>query len=703
MTGFAPILPEQLKRKAVIYIRQSSPNQVLTNVESRKIQHNLREYVRGLGWHDDQIIVVESDTATTGRTANHRHAYKKLIADIALGEIGIVISSESARLSRNCSDWYPLLDVCAHYSCLIGDQDGIYDPSTVNGRLILGIKGILSEVELHTLRGRLIAGVQNKARRGELALALPAGLIRQEDNKVVKDPNLQVQQAIELVFQTFLELKSAAKVIQLFNEKSIKMPRRHRNKDIVWRTASLANVVGVLKNPAYAGTFAYGKSETTMGNNPANPRPQQRRREIDDWTVVLHDRYPSYISWETFIKVQGMLRDNHAEYDRNKTRGIPRNGAALLQGLVYCGKCGHKMVVQYKNGSRYLCNYHRQQYRIPVCQYLPADPIDHVVIQAFFQALSGTELDLYEKTMQLRRQEQSEVHLAQDRELQRLRYEADLARRRYEKVDPANRLVASELERGWEETLRLLQNTEETFRQARQKEEKDLEETIPDDLRSDFQSLGKSLPELWKKETLSRSQRKAFLRCLIDKVILRRKEEHDVISTRIVWRGGEVTEIDVSVPVNSVRSLSNYEEMEKRILELEAQGISDEEIANVLTQEDYRSPMTNELLPSTVKTIRLQHGRIHRFWGPRPRKVDGFITLPQLAKKLDVKPHWIYYLIRRKFVEITRDQETKLYLFPDRPQTLEDFRQLQAGKTKKLTYINVNEKPSKPLTKKARG
>src|SRR5262249_46202577 len=446
--------PHHLRRKAVIYIRQSTGHQVLTNTESQQLQHAMREHARHLGWPDDRIEVVATDMGRTAQSTERRDGYKALLAEVALGQVGIVLSYESTRLSRNCTDWYPLLDLCAYNQCLIADRDGVYDAATPNGRLLLGMKGIVSEVELHTLRGRLIAGVQQKAQRGDLALALPAGLLRHDDGGVVKDPDRAVQQAITLVFQTFLERKSANQVVRLLRDQGLRLPRRHRNRDTVWRTPTVAAVLAILRNPAYAGTFAYGKTQTQVP--PGGGRPQQRRRPLAEWKVIVHDRYPAYVTWETFERIEAILDDNYAAYEHNRRRGVPRQGAALLQGMVYCGRCGHKMMVQYKGGNEYLCNYLRGQTQAPVCQRLPADPVDQQVVTAFFDALAPAELDLYDHALAQRQQQQQEVDRAQQYALQRLEYEADRARHRYEQVDPAYRLVAAELEQRWEAALQAL-------------------------------------------------------------------------------------------------------------------------------------------------------------------------------------------------------------------------------------------------------
>jgi predicted DNA-binding transcriptional regulator AlpA len=316
---------------------------------------------------------------------------------------------------------------------------------------------------------------------------------------------------------------------------------------------------------------------------------------------------------------------------------------------------------------------------MPVCQYLPADAIDRVVVEAFFQALAPAELDVYEQAMQSRRAQWSEVEIAQERELQRLHYEANLARRQYDRTDPDNRLVAAEPERRWEVALGALHEAEQRTETARQDRDKVVAIHLPRELRAAFSSLGESLPRLWEQPALGRAQRKALLRCLIDKVILRRLEHRDHVHTRIVWRGGEVTELDVVVTIGSVRDLSGFEQMEARILELEASGQPDEQIARLLTEDGFRSPKHDVLLASTVKSLRLKHQRYHRYRGPRPRKVTGFLTVPQVAQALGVTAHWLYNLMSRGVIEIDRDAETRLYLFPDRPETLDELRRLQAG------------------------
>jgi len=678
------VQPHHLRRKAVIYIRQSTGHQVLTNIESQQLQHAMREHAHHLGWPDERIEVVETDMGRTAQSTERRDGYKALLAEVALGQVGMVLSYESTRLSRHCTDWYPWLDLCAYNQCLIADRDGVYDAATPNGRLLLGMKGIVSEIELHTLRGRLIAGVQQKAPRGDLALALPAGLLRQDDGVVVQDPDRAVQHAIGLVFQTFLERRSASQVVRLFRDQGLRLPRRHRNCETVWRTPTVAAVIAILRNPAYAGPFAYGKTQSQVP--VGGGRPQQRQRPLSQWKVIVHNRYPAYITWKTFERIQAIVDDNYATYEQNKRRGIPRQGAALLQGLVYCGRCGHTMVVQYKGGHQYLCNALRWQAQDPVCQRLRAAPVDQQVVGAFFAALAPAELDLYAHAREQRRQQQVAVDRAQHYTLQRLEHAAEQARRRYEEVAPAYRLVAAELEQRWEAALQALQEAREQYARLQRRPEPDQESVdVPPDLREAFRALGQSLPTLWPQDTVSRAQRKALLRCLIDKVVLDRRAPA-MIATRIVWRGGAVSELAVPCTVGRLVDLSDFRQLEAQILRLESQGKADEEIAQRLTAKGCRSSQPPELLASTVQLIRLRHGRLHRYWGPRPRRVAGSLTIPQIATAVGGKSHGIYHLISRGRIGVKRDEETGLYLCPDRPETLEAFRQLRDGQIIERRY-----------------
>src|SRR4051812_22064877 len=511
------VTARHLGRKAVIYIRQSTPQQVLSNQESLRLQYALQERAQDLGWRDTDIEVIDSDLGRSGSTTEQRQGFKDLIARVTLGEVGIILSYEVTRLARNCSDWYPLLDLCGYRQCLIGDRDGVYDPGSANGRLLLGLKGTISEVELHTMRGRLTAGLLNKAERGELALHLPAGLTRNVDGTVVKDPDREVQERIALVFTSFLEQGSVSKVMRTFAGRDLGVPQRDRFGEVTWRPVTLSRINQILKNPSYAGAFVYGRTRSCHARYP-NGKLITARCPMAEWKIIVKGKYPAYIDWESFERIQAMLRDNHAEYERKRTRGVPRDGAALLQGIVWCGQCGHKMAVQYRGGNRYLCNYLHRTQAGPMCQHLPADPIDAQVVAAFFAAVAPAELEAWARAQEARHQADEALDGAEVKQVERLRYQALLAERQFNKVDPDNRLVADGLEHRWELALRELRRAEEMLTRHRAARAKPERLSAGD--RERFLALGPRLPGLWEEPGMTRERRKALLRSLIDKVVL---------------------------------------------------------------------------------------------------------------------------------------------------------------------------------------
>lgn len=682
------ITTQQLCRKAVIYIRQSTPQQMVGNQESLRLQYALQQRAGDLGWEASNIEVIDADLGQSGAAAAHRAGFKDLLARVTLGEVGIILSYEVTRLARNCSDWYPLLDLCGYRQCLIGDRDGVYDPGSANGRLLLGLKGTISEVELHTLRGRLTAGLLSKAERGELALLLPAGLERDANGVVMKDSNQEVQDRITLIFSAFLELGSVGKVIRSLRDRALTVPRRDRFGDIVWRVPTASMLTGMLKNPAYAGAFVYGRTQSCHARY-ANGKIITARRPMAEWKIVLKDRYPAYLDWERYERVQTMLSDNHAEYQRNQTRGVPRDGAAVLQGIVWCGRCGHKMGVQYKNGNRYVCNFLARSQGGALCQHLPADPIDARVVEAFFAAVSPAELAAWMHAKDARQQAEEAFDRAEEQQIKRLRYQALLAERQYNRVDPDNRLIAAELERRWEGALRELRQAEDAF--ARRRAMQSQTENLTPAEQYDFIAAGSQLPEFWQRPDIDWARKKALLRSLIDKVILHRVVR-DRITIRIVWRGGEITELEVEPKVHALSALSRGAEMEARLLELAHQGCNDAAIAATLTQEGFRSPRTNHVPVRTVQIIRQRHRLLRQPTPARSHHLSGWLTVSELAMVAHVSRSWIRYRIRNGTIKIHQNARHKRILFPDTAATIAAVQELKSGRRGYLDFTqSANE------------
>jgi DNA invertase Pin-like site-specific DNA recombinase len=665
------ILPRHLDRQAMIYVRQSSPHQVLTNKESQRLQYALRERAVALGWHEGDTHVIDADLGHSGATIDQREGFQQLVAQIALGNVGILLAFDATRLARNCSHWYQLLDLCGQHDCLIADRDGVYDPASINGRLLLGLKGQISELELHTIRARLTAGILSKAERGDLGLTLLTGLIR-TDGVVTKHPSREVRDRLDLVFATFLEQRSVAQTVRWFIGNDLLLPRRDRHGDIQWKRVTAANISSVLNNPAYAGAAAYGR--TRWKKSAQTGKMQGVKLPPQQWRYCVHDKYPAYIAWDTFERIQAMLHDNYAEYARNKTRGVPREGQALLHGIVYCGECGHKMCVQYKGGTQYLCNQLKQQTGAPVCQRIGGDAIDDHVVSWFFEALSVAEIDVAVAVLQSSDHEHAQVVAAHEQQVQRLRYESQRAERQFLQSDPENRLVTGELERRWEASLRDLKLAEADLDRLRDEVPSYM---IPADLLEMLRDVGPRLPELWNAKLLSDAQRKALLRSLIDKVVIHRLAP-DQVQTRVVWRGDATTSAVVRVTVGKFAWLSGAAEMEATIRQMTAEGHSDAVIAEHLTAGGHRSPRADKVLESTVRLTRLRLGILRTTRQSHPRRVEGFLTIPQVAKKLGVSRWWISDRIHNGTIKVPKDKQKQCYLFPDTPAMLAELNALVA-------------------------
>jgi DNA invertase Pin-like site-specific DNA recombinase len=680
MANSDPIMPAHLGRRAVIYIRQSSPQQVISHQESLRLQYDLRQRAVACGWPESAIDVIDTDLGQTGRTTQGRAGFAELVSRVTLGEVGIIFSYDVTRLARNCTDWYQLLDLCGFRDCLVGDQDGIYDPATPNGRLLLGLKGLISELELHTIKARLHAGLINKARRGELILSLPVGLMRDLAGRVVKHPDAEVRERIEFTFATFLRVKSIHGVVREMTAARLLLPRRERGGDdgaIVWRRPTTAAISSLLRNPAYAGTFVYGRTRF----QPRVPGGPSRKQPLppEQWQFVLPDKYPAYIDRDTHAAIQAILRDNYQEYGRRRSRGIARAGAALLQGLVCCGQCGNKMTVQYQAAARYLCNHHKMQSGGKECQRIPIAPIDAWVAQRFWEALSAAELDRHDEAVAAVDKQRRQVQRARDQQLARLRYEAGLAEKQYRLVDPENRLVAAELERRWEQALLSLRQAEQEAHAA----EPTLE-PLTDELRQQLAEARLSLRQMWDDGSLTNARKKELLRALIEKVVLKRPAP-DKCECRIIWKGGDWTTAELVLPVVTYAALADGEELVAEVLRRARAGQADEQIAVELTAAGYHAPLKGQLSAGSVRRIRVRNGVYSRKTEFLRQGLPGWITLGEAVKRLGEHTGWAYYLIRQQRLLIERDAEVGFYLVPDTKKMLKELKEVLRGKRFSLT------------------
>ena len=670
-----------LERKAVVYLRQSTPKQVRNHVDSQLCQRTLVERAQELGWHRDRITLMAGDLGQSASQADSRDDFKALAAEVALGHVGIVFGWDVSRLARNNADWYRLLDLAALFDTLIGDNDGIYDPKIYNDRLLLGLKGTMSEAELYTLRQRLNAGRLSKVQRGEYVQHLPTGLVRTANHHVLKDPDAQVQHVIELVLRKFEELGSCPQVMRYCKAHDILLPRYQTSGahqgEVLWKKPSTAAVYSIVSNPAYAGAFAYGRRPTDpTRRQPGRPSTGKVRKPLPQWQCLIQDVYPAYISWQQYLTNQDRLKDAAQRYANQAPsgRGTPRNGAALLQGLATCGQCGRRMKVCYKPSVRYACDGLTRAFGEPMCAHLDGASIETFVVQAFFEAMAPAQLDALDTVLHQQHQEQHRLELYHQQQIQRCQYDATLARRRYEQVDPDNRLVAAELERQWEEALyRLREAQEAADRFATQP----TEPTVGPQLRQRLRELNQHLPHLWSSDQLTNEQRKQLLRSLIAKVILTRQAP-DQVHVKLVWVSGHFSEGVVRPPIWRQADMSNYPALLKRFEQLWQQNLTDEQIAQRLNEEGFQSARNRAITAHTVIKIRHQQGwSSARSQHQGAEKINDLWTVQGLAKHLGVKIYWIYNRIRNGCLseaDLIRQPQGN-YLIRDDPHLMERLSQ----------------------------
>lgn len=681
-TGHLKITTVHLQRLAVVYIRQSSGKQVRQHQESQFNQRALVQRAEALGWHPQRIQVLDGDLGQSGASTEGRDDFKALAAEVALGHVGIVFGWEVSRLARNNADWYHLLDLSALFGTLIADIEGIYDPRLYNDRLLLGLKGTMSEAELHMLRQRLNAGRLSKVARGEYVQHLPTGLIRLPDNRVVKDPDDQVRHVIELIFTKFAELGSCQKVLRFFKQQAILLPRHQTSGfhkgELLWKKPSAAAIYDILRNPAYAGAFAYGRRPKEPTRQiPGRHATGVVRKPMEEWIHLQQDAYPAYITWDGYLTNQALLHDNAVQQAERLSRGAgsPRAGAGLLQGLATCGECGHMMRVAYKPGVRYLCNGLSKEFAEPMCAHLDGLSVEQAVVEAFFAAIQPAQLDALAALSAQRQQERAQVERHWKEQIQRATYEAHLARRRYEAVDPANRLVAAELERRWEEALLTLRTTQEGAERFRQ------EITVPDldpELRHQLEHIAQALPELWASGRFTNEHKKLLLRSLIARVILSRIAP-DRVEVKIVWVSGHFSIAYVTPPIHRQADISRYTEMVARLHDLWEVGKNDADIATILTEEGFHSARSSHVTPATVLKIRNQHQWVSNYHKHRlADKVDGHWTIHGLCRELGIDKDWLYRRIYSGALcapDVIRKPPYGNYLIRSDPELIERLRQ----------------------------
>jgi len=628
-------------RTAVVCLRQSTPQQVERHQESTRLQYGLVERAVQLGWARERILVIDEDLGRSGGTAD-RPGFQRLVSEVSLGRVGLVLGIEMSRLARSCRDWHQLLEICALSGTLIADPDGVCDPRNYNDRLLLGLKGTMSEAELHLLKSRMEEGKRAKARRGELFRTLPCGYVRRPSGEIALDPDEEARAVIRLIFDVFDRQLSINGVLAWCAAHDVRLPCRVRAGatagELEWRRPNRYQLGRMLRNPAYAGAYTYGRRRAAAPPDGSAGGPE--------WEVLLRDRWPSYIPWETYERNCAQVAAN-----RPQDPGVPRGGFALLSGLLACGRCGQRMQTHYVAHGRFLryeCNHAFIQYRDARCQSLSGHALDALVGDLILAALEPAAIEAGVQLAGDLELERTALHRHWRQRLERSRYEVDRARRQYDQVEPENRLVARTLERQWEEALAhevRVRDEYERFLAAQP-----LPLTPAECAR--IRRLADEIPALWRAPTTTPADRQAIARLLLDRVVVTVEGDSERVSVTCHWAGGTCTGHDLQRPVRHLEQLSYFDALRERLGALDEAGLTAAEIAARLNAEGWRpakrcerfnAMMVNELL--------------HRVGGPRQarrsfalrvaRRGPAELTFQELARVLEIPMQTLYCWLRR--------------------------------------------------------
>lgn len=625
------VTPSHLRRDAYLYVRQSTVRQVFENTESTRRQYALRERAVAMGWPIERVVVIDSDLGKSGASSVDREGFQKLVAEVGMGRAGIVLGLEVSRLARNCTDWHRLLEICALTDTLILDEDGVYNPSDFNDRLLLGLKGTMSEAELHLMRARLRGGILSQARRGALRTPLPVGLVYDSGGNVVLDPDGQVQRSFEHLFETFERTGSASATVKHFREQGLRFPRRPRfgphKGELLWESLRHWRVLRVLHNPRYAGAFCFGRTRT---RKRVNGTVEVKSLPREEWTALLLDAHPGYITWEKYEANLKRLRDNAQAHGSERRKSPPREGPALMQGLVVCGVCGHRMTVRYhtRKGEQwpeYLCQREGIDTATPKCQSIPGAGIDRAIGALLVETVTPLTLEV---ALKVQAELDARIHEAdalRSQRVERARHEADLARRRFMDVDPGNRLVVDVLEAEWNVRLRALHDAQEELEQRRQQDHQQLS----DEQREQIFALATDFPRLWNDPKTPQRERKRMVRLLIEDVTLTKGDD---IAVGVRFRGGATRTLALPIPPTAWELRQTSKQVVAAIDTL-LDDYTEAEIASILNDRGHLSGEGKRFHAAIV-------GRLRRDYDIKTRydrlRDTGLLTLEEMADLLGV-------------------------------------------------------------------
>jgi DNA invertase Pin-like site-specific DNA recombinase len=637
------VLATHLDKRAAVYIRQSTPQQVVEHRESTDLQYQLVRRAIELGWTEPRVLVIDEDQGKSGQSADNRPGFQRLLAEISLGHVGIVLGREMSRLARSCKDWYQLLELCGLFQVLLADADGVYDPAEFNDRLLLGLKGTMSEAELHVLKMRMHHGRLNKVRRGEFFTCVPIGYIKQPGGGIALDPDEQVRTVVRLILEKFAELGSVSKVHTYLVANDIRVGLRlYKGPDkgtLVWQRPRRRAVYEILCHPIYAGTYVYGRYPSVRGTKG------RRTASPEEWACLLRDKVPAYITWDEYQANRRRLREHVLCHGSNQSTG---RAPTLLNGIVQCGKCGTPMAARNARANavpRYVCDAALYEFAEPQCQGVSAAAVDRLIESLVLRAVEPAALELSLRAAGELARDRERLHEQWKQQLERVGYEVARAKRQYDAVDPENRLVARELERHWEAKLSDQREIEEAYARFRDGQPQHL----PAADRERIRRLAIDVPALWHAATTIGADRRAVVRQLIEQVILNRRGSTEIIDVVIRWRGTGETRHVTRQGTQQYVQLTNFERLKNRVRALRGVGQTAEEIAAALNSEGYHPSRGASFTAHRVRRLVVQWGMTDSPPGSEtggvPKTNEWW--LPDLARELGIAPivvhQWRWY------------------------------------------------------------
>jgi DNA invertase Pin-like site-specific DNA recombinase len=683
------IRPDHLGRAAIVYVRQSSRQQVLEHSESTRLQYALAERAVALGWARSQVTVIDDDLGVSAATADSRKGFARLVTEVTMGRAGVVLGIEMSRLARTGRDWHQLLELCSLSGALLADPDGVYDPGLYNDRLLLGLKGTMSEAELYLIRQRMLSGRLAKAERGELAVPLPIGYVRRPSGEAVLDPDEQAQHVVRLVFSAFSRIGTVNGVLRYLVSQEVQLPVRvHAGPskgELEWHRPTRETLQNMLHNPVYAGYFAWGRRQVDQRRKaPGRPGTGRVVKDSTEWLVLLPGRLPAYITEEEYEANAARMAANQ---QTAAAPGAPRDGAALLSGLLRCGRCGgHRMSVRYPDGAGrarsvhgYTCAFYQANYGTGgTCQHVSGPALDGYIASQVLEAIAPAALEVSMAAASQAEDERAMLGKLWQQRVERARYAADRARRQYQLAEPENRLVTRQLEAGWEAAMAEAARLEADYQRFTEEQPAAL---TPAE-RAAIQALAGDLPRVWHASSTTQADRKELLRILIQDITVNVAGNSEIVDVTITWAGGHQTTGRAVRPVGRLDQLSYFPALLARVTELAGAGQNNSQIAGVLNAEGFRPPKrTTRFTGEQVRALITQRG-IRRQHKGRPAVLTslppGQWSVPGLAAELGMPVPTIYTWIYRGWITARHAPASRCWIITADDQQIRELRERRA-------------------------